>query len=30
MRGIGYAEAATHMPVDALVLEVLRRGGFLR
>jgi len=29
-RGIGYAEAPTHVPVDALVLEVLRRGGFLR
>jgi uncharacterized protein (DUF58 family) len=29
-RGIGYAEAPTAVPVDALVLDVLRRGGFLR
>ena len=29
-RGIGYAEAPTAVPVDTLVLEVLRRGGFLR
>jgi uncharacterized protein (DUF58 family) len=29
-RGIGYAEAPTTVPVDTLVLEVLRRGGFLR
>ena len=29
-RSIGYAEAPTTLPVDALVLEVLRRGGFLR
>ncbi|MBM4020056.1 MAG: DUF58 domain-containing protein [Planctomycetes bacterium] len=28
-RGIGYAEAPTAAPVDALVLDVLRRGGFL-
>jgi len=29
-RGIGYAEAPTHVPVDTLVLEVLRRGGLVR
>lgn len=29
-RGIGHAEAPTHVPVDTLVLGVLRRGGFLR
>ena len=29
-RGIGYAEAPTHVPVDTLVMDVLRRGGFLR
>jgi len=29
-RGIGHAEAPTRVPVDTLVLEVLRRGGFLR
>jgi uncharacterized protein (DUF58 family) len=29
-RGIGCAEAPTHVPVDALVLEVLRGGGLLR
>jgi len=29
-RGIGYAEAPTHLPVDVLVLDVLRRGGLLR
>ena len=29
-RRIGYAEAPTHLPVDALVLDVLRRGGLLR
>jgi uncharacterized protein (DUF58 family) len=29
-REIGYAEAPTALPVDTLVLEVLRRGGFLR
>jgi len=28
-RGIGYAEAPTDTPVDALILEVLRRGGLL-
>ena len=28
-RGIGYAEAATAVPVDEFVLGVLRRGGFL-
>ena len=28
-RDIGYAEAPTALPVDTLVLEVLRRGGFL-
>jgi len=29
-RGIGYTETPTSVPVDTLVLEVLRRGGFLR
>lgn len=29
-RGIGYAAAPTDVPVDVLVLDVLRRGGFLR
>jgi uncharacterized protein (DUF58 family) len=29
-RGVGYAEGPTGTPVDTLVLEVLRRGGFLR
>jgi uncharacterized protein (DUF58 family) len=29
-RRIGYAEAPTEVPVDTLVLEVLRRGGLLR
>ena len=29
-RGIGYAEAPTGIAVDELVLDVLRRGGFLR
>jgi uncharacterized protein (DUF58 family) len=28
-REIGYAEAPTHVPADALVMDVLRRGGFL-
>jgi uncharacterized protein (DUF58 family) len=28
--GVGYAEAPTALPVDTLVLEVLRHGGFLR
>ena len=28
-RGIGYAEAPTREPVDAFVMDVLRRGGFL-
>jgi len=29
-RGIGYAEAPTHVPADAMVLDVLRRGGLVR
>jgi uncharacterized protein (DUF58 family) len=29
-RGIGCAEAPTAVPVDTLVMDVLRRGGFLR
>jgi uncharacterized protein (DUF58 family) len=29
-RSIGYAAAPTDVPVDVLVLDVLRRGGFLR
>jgi uncharacterized protein (DUF58 family) len=29
-RRIGYAEVPTRLPVDALVLDVLRRGGLLR
>jgi uncharacterized protein (DUF58 family) len=29
-RDVGYAEAPTVLPVDELVLEVLRRGGFLK
>jgi len=29
-RGIGYAAAPTDVPVDVLVLDVLRKGGFLR
>ena len=29
-RGIGYAEAPTRVPADALVLDVLRRGGLVR
>jgi len=29
-RGIGYAEAPTRIPADALVLDVLRRGGLVQ
>jgi len=29
-RGIGYAEAPTRTPADAMVLDVLRRGGLVR